>query len=289
MSTGIWSDTWFENLTSSDKLLFIYLITNDLNNMLGIYEISLKKISFETGLNMESIRKGLEVFERVNKVEYRENYIILKNFLKYQKYNENMKKSAIDVYNNLPDTLKFNGLEFIEERNAKGFETLTKGFRMVRKVEVEVEDEIEVEDEDEATANLQENISTKKEEPNPPNPPSQDDESKKKSDREKEFIPPTLDEMKEYCTAKGYNESIGERAFNYYEELGWKDKDGKQVKNWKLKLISVWFKDKPPTYSKEFNDELKVFDESVKGRWTMRELLKKENDEYFKRIEDDKK
>lgn len=254
--------------------------------MLGIYEISLKKISFETGLNMETIRKGLEGFGRVNKVEYRENHIILKNFLKYQKYNENMKKSAIDVYNNLPDMLKFRDLQTIEERDGKGFETLTKGFGMVRKVEVEVEDEKEaeeeVEDEAKKTNPSQKNNSTKNKETPPQTPPL-----KKKP--EKEFVPPTLEEMQEYCIVKGHDESLGERAFNYYDELGWKDKNGKPVKNWKNKLIKVWFKDKPVTYSKEFDDELKALEDKFKGHWTMREILKDQNDAYFKKIANESK
>lgn len=153
INTGIWSDNWFEDINPTSKLLFIYLITNEKNNMLGIYEMSVKKISFETGIDKQTIEKALKEFERVNKVSYIDGYIILNNFIKNQSYNVNMKKSAIDVYNLLPKEIKFKNLEFInipEKANdkiayaqlvTKGFQTLCERFGILRKVEDEVEDE----------------------------------------------------------------------------------------------------------------------------------------------------
>ena len=70
ISTGIWCDTWFESLSPSEKLLFIYLITNERTNMLGIYEISINKISFDTGINKDIILKALKGFETIKKVRY---------------------------------------------------------------------------------------------------------------------------------------------------------------------------------------------------------------------------
>ena len=42
ISTEIWADTWFEELQSDEKLLFIYLITNEKNNMLEKIEKAIK-------------------------------------------------------------------------------------------------------------------------------------------------------------------------------------------------------------------------------------------------------
>jgi len=52
---------------------------------------------------------------------------------------------------------------------------------------------------------------------------------------------PTLQEVREYFKENGY--SNGDKAFQYYDTAGWRDSKGKQVKNWKQKMISVWFKD----------------------------------------------
>lgn len=59
---------------------------------------------------------------------------------------------------------------------------------------------------------------------------------------EKQFIPPTLEEVKQYFSDKGYTEEAAKKAFSYYEEGKWKDSKGNRVKNWKQKMIAVWFK-----------------------------------------------
>lgn len=64
----------------------------------------------------------------------------------------------------------------------------------------------------------------------------------KKEDKIENFKPPTIDMVISYFVEKGYSNHSAETAFNYYDVLGWKDKDGNQIKNWKLKMVSVWFK-----------------------------------------------
>ena len=149
VNTQFWSDPWVEDLTPSEKLLYLYFITNEKTNMLGVYELSIKKISFETGVDKSTIEKALKGFERVRKVKYTNNYIVLLNFTKHQHYNTNMKKSAIDVYNLLPKELKPNDLYIEKDNPSEGFERVVKALGMVRKVEVESEDESETELEDE--------------------------------------------------------------------------------------------------------------------------------------------
>lgn len=150
ISTAFWSDPAVEEMTPEEKLLFIYLLTNDKTNMLGVYEMSVLKMSFETGLKKDTVRKALEAFERLRKIRYEGTFVVVLNYLKHQKFNLNMKKSAISVYNNLPDKLKVSGLEQIKDTNAlKGFERLCEGFGMVRKVEVEGEVKNEAKAEDE--------------------------------------------------------------------------------------------------------------------------------------------
>lgn len=150
VSTAFWSDPFIEELTPNQKLLFLYLITNEKTNMLGIYESSIKKISFETGIDEKTILKDLKHFESKGKVRYENNYVILINFMKHQNFNTNMMKSAIDVYNSLPNVLKDNSIVISKDNPLKGFETLCNHFGMVRKVEVEYKDELE----DESKGNL---------------------------------------------------------------------------------------------------------------------------------------
>ena len=69
-------------------------------------------------------------------------------------------------------------------------------------------------------------------------------EERKSSGKKKEgFIPPTIEEVEDYFLENGYRRDAGTKAFNYYSIAGWKDSKGSQVKNWKQKVLSVWFKD----------------------------------------------
>ncbi len=143
VSTAFWSDPFVEELTSNQKLLFLYLVTNEKTNMLGIYESSIKKMSFETGIKKDEIEKTLKEFEKVNKVKYINNFVLLVNYMKHQNFNTNMKKSAIDIYNSLPKELKSKDLVISKANPLEGFESLLNHYGMVSKREVEVEYETE--------------------------------------------------------------------------------------------------------------------------------------------------
>lgn len=147
VSTGFWSDPLIEDLTPNEKLLFLYLITNEKTNMLGIYESSIKKISFETGIIQNDIETILKRLEGLNRIKRLGNWILLVNYMKHQNYNPNMKKSAISIFDNLPNDLGFSKLQTKNETVDEGFERVSKALVTVRKIEVEyeVEDEIEKE------------------------------------------------------------------------------------------------------------------------------------------------
>lgn len=52
----------------------------------------------------------------------------------------------------------------------------------------------------------------------------------------------TVNEIIDYFTTNNYTKESAEKFFNYYSIAEWKDSNGKQVKNWKQKAQSVWFK-----------------------------------------------
>ena len=64
------------------------------------------------------------------------------NFLKNQKFNPNMKKSAIDVYNSLPEQLQFRQLNLSKENSQYDFESLCSVFESLSKVEDKEELEV---------------------------------------------------------------------------------------------------------------------------------------------------
>ena len=61
--------------------------------------------------------------------------------------------------------------------------------------------------------------------------------------KKKKATLPTVEDVKLYFKENGYKESAGENAFHYYNDNDWEDINGKKVKNWKMKMRGVWFKD----------------------------------------------
>lgn len=62
-------------------------------------------------------------------------------------------------------------------------------------------------------------------------------------EKKKRFTPPTEQEVVDYFKEKGYKEIAGKKAFEYYNEADWEDSKGSKIKNWKQKMIGVWFKE----------------------------------------------
>lgn len=67
-------------------------------------------------------------------------------------------------------------------------------------------------------------------------------ELKKEKKYNKPFVPPTPEEVLKYFTDNKYTYDSAKRFYTYYNAGEWKDRDGKQVRNWKQKAIAVWFK-----------------------------------------------
>jgi len=58
-----------------------------------------------------------------------------------------------------------------------------------------------------------------------------------------EFVPPTLDQVKEFFASKGYSEQGAIKAWEHYEYGGWCDTHGTPVRAWKQKMNTNWLRD----------------------------------------------
>ena len=56
-------------------------------------------------------------------------------------------------------------------------------------------------------------------------------------EKHKRFVPPTLDEVKDYCKQRK-NSVDAQKFFDYFEASGWVDSKGNPVRNWKQKIIT---------------------------------------------------
>lgn len=102
VNTKFWDDTYIVNLDPIEKLLFLYFITNPLTNISGVYEIQLRRIAFDTGIDKDMVQKIIERFSRDNKIFYEEGWVGIKNFAKHQKNNPKIKKGIEIGLNSAP-------------------------------------------------------------------------------------------------------------------------------------------------------------------------------------------
>lgn len=100
INTKFWSDGWVSELDPVEKLLFIYLLTNEHTKICGIYELPLKIMAFETGLDKEILIKMIDRF--VGKVYFIDGWIYIKNFIKHQAVNESIQKGIQLAYQEVP-------------------------------------------------------------------------------------------------------------------------------------------------------------------------------------------
>lgn len=99
-----WRDDWFSELPTDAKLLWLYLITNQATSVSGIYQLPVKFIAFETGLEKDRILQILDTFKSDGKIDFDDSVIWVKKFRDYQatKSNKVEKRIMLD-FNSLPD------------------------------------------------------------------------------------------------------------------------------------------------------------------------------------------
>jgi hypothetical protein len=84
VDTCYWDDPYIMALDPSEKLVFLYLLTNPLTTICGVYEIMTKRIAFDTGFDREVVERILERFERDDRCLYRDGWIAMRNWIKHQ-------------------------------------------------------------------------------------------------------------------------------------------------------------------------------------------------------------
>lgn len=63
---GFWTSPRTEAFTAADRFLYLYLLTNPHGNLCSCYEISLRTIAHETGLNLPVVREGMQRLDKIH-------------------------------------------------------------------------------------------------------------------------------------------------------------------------------------------------------------------------------
>lgn len=91
VNTNFWIDDYINTLTPIEKFLFLYFMTNPCSELCGIYELPMRYIELETGLDKTTIMKCVNKFSKDRKIFYENGWVGVKNFIKHQKMNPNVK------------------------------------------------------------------------------------------------------------------------------------------------------------------------------------------------------
>lgn len=103
---SFWTDSYIERLTPDEKLLFLYLLTNPLCNVAGVYEIRTKRIGFETGYDIEVVESILGRFERDKKILRHNDWVVIVNHIKNQSLNPSIIQGCQRIFEELPEEIK---------------------------------------------------------------------------------------------------------------------------------------------------------------------------------------
>jgi hypothetical protein len=61
--------------------------------------------------------------------------------------------------------------------------------------------------------------------------------------KKREFVAPSIEDVVDYFVEHGFPETLARRAFESYDVAEWHDSRGKEVRNWKQKMLNVWMKE----------------------------------------------
>jgi hypothetical protein len=106
VSTHFWKDSYIIDLNKDEKLLFIYFLTNPRTTLAGIYEISVREIAFDTGLEAQQIMEIITKFTRDGRILFERNWLVLPNFLKHQRLNPSIIRGVEKAIEELPEWLQ---------------------------------------------------------------------------------------------------------------------------------------------------------------------------------------
>lgn len=223
--TKLWGDPKIEPLPADAKYLFLYLITNTHRNESGLYSLTMKTMMSETNLSNKRLLAAIDELTQIRRMAYdpHESVVWVVNAAKHSTLNDNCVKS-------IANDLEFCSSSLLRESFCQYYANhsrlceVTKRFVMGSATVWDGLGNPPIGDRGQGTGDkVQGEASTAK--------------------AQKAFTPPTVEDVIAYCQENGFPEALARKAFLYYSEAKWHDARGQPVKNWKQKLISVWFKE----------------------------------------------
>lgn len=232
IDTELWNnEEIIENFTAEDKYFWLYLLTSPHNNICGVFKNSPNLIARDMGLHKDTIVNLIYRFEKVHNLIFADKETNEVLILNWYKFNWTRSEDLMRTINKQMNEIKSQEiLDLLKERAFIVIKNKTVLRQSIDRTNTNTNND------------SNNNIKTRY--------------------KRKEFIAPTLEEVKTYAIERNRLDLV-EKFYNYYQASDWKDNRGKKVKNWKLKFVS-WENNNPkPQTQSSSNYEVK----QVNGVW----------------------
>lgn len=117
IKTKFWQDQTVQSMSEHARLLFIYLLTCPYIGKTGMFELSDRYITLETGISEKNLLGAKKELQEKNKVFFRNGWIYVLNAIKHNRYNIGEKtaigykreydllpKDVVEYYNKINDS-----------------------------------------------------------------------------------------------------------------------------------------------------------------------------------------
>jgi hypothetical protein len=112
INTRFWNDDYIARLNPLERYLFLYFLTNPATDISGIYELPIRTIATETGIENEMLNMMIEKFAKDGKIYHFSGWNFVKNFSKHQTMNPKIVKGIEISLSKVPnEVLSHFGIE----------------------------------------------------------------------------------------------------------------------------------------------------------------------------------
>lgn len=229
VSMNFWTDSKVDDeFTPEEKYFMLYLLTNPHTNILGCYEISMKQMERETGYNIDTINRLLSRMQDTHGViryDATTKEILIVHWHKYNwQKSDKVLKALIDA------------AAYIKSASFKKHISDTVYIRYGYRMDITT-DTVTVSDTVSVTESM--DADEPRQAPAPEQPVEKSVEKPAEIPKQrKRFIPPTVEEVAAYCTAR-QNGVNPQRFVDFYTANGWTQGKGKPIKDWQA-AVRTW-------------------------------------------------
>jgi hypothetical protein len=234
INTKFWDDDYISELEPLSKLVFLYLLTNANTNIAGVYEITIKRIAYDTGIDRAYVKEILNELKRDGKIDREGDYVALANFFKHQDYKGKRLEGAKQIIDSLPEAVK--KMHCIQQMQYH-IDTLYEN----KPAKEEKDDTVSIQYQyhiDTISPNSNSNLNS--------NVIKTNNKSVQNFERPKSSNDP---ELIEFFTRNGSTQLEAARFFDYYDSQSWMKANNMPISNWQSSA-NAWIRKSlhDPTY-----------------------------------------